>query len=131
MKAEMKAEDESRERVLFVEKRFVGRPHQEPEVLRSSLRTIVLQLLTATHARMRDPFEVLGEMLSAPRRDVVEEALGYLQGIGALRFGAGQTRRATATAQGVVLAQLPLCMDGARIALLAGQMVLLREGLGC
>ncbi|KAG0500091.1 hypothetical protein HPP92_000163 [Vanilla planifolia] len=105
------------------------RDHEDPAILRLSLRNEVLMICCAESKVINDPRGMLQKTLDPPESETVEDALSLLVRIHALKkTSSHRGGRYDPTFYGRLLDSLPLSFDASVLVLKFGQIGFLREG---
>ncbi|WOL18448.1 hypothetical protein Cni_G27243 [Canna indica] len=103
--------------------------HENPAILRLSLRQQVLMICCSESKSINDPKVLLQRALDPPDANIVEDALSLLIKIKALDKPLSNRGRYEPTFYGLLLDSLPLSFDASLLALKFGEIGMLREGI--
>ncbi|XP_042418975.1 zinc finger CCCH domain-containing protein 4-like isoform X1 [Zingiber officinale] len=103
--------------------------HEDPAILRLSLRQQVLMVCCSESKAINDPKVLLQKVLDPPEKDIVEDALSLLVKMNALEKPLSSRGRYEPTFYGRLLDSLPLSFDASMLALKFCQVGILREGI--
>ncbi|XP_020102929.1 zinc finger CCCH domain-containing protein 4 isoform X2 [Ananas comosus] len=103
--------------------------HEDPAILRLSLREQVLTICCAESKAINDPKVLLQRVMDPPDPEVVEDALDLLVHIHALDKPLPPRGRFEPTFHGRLLDSLPMSFDASALTLKFGEIGLLHEGI--
>ncbi|KAL5713084.1 RNA helicase [Ranunculus cassubicifolius] len=103
--------------------------HEQPSILRLSLRQQVLLIGSAESKAINDPKVLLQKAMDPPDPEVVDDALNLLVHIKALIKSTTHRGRYEPTYYGRLLASISLSFDAAHLILKFGDIGMLREGI--
>ncbi|XP_042414315.1 zinc finger CCCH domain-containing protein 4-like [Zingiber officinale] len=103
--------------------------HEDPAILRLSLRQQVLMVCCSESKAINDPKVLLQKVLDPPEKDIVEDALSLLVKMNALEKPLSSRGRYEPTFYGRLLDSFPLSFDASMLALKFCQVGILREGI--